>query len=91
MPGHRTQCLRSTDVNINNKTTTLTVTEVPDDVDDTKDEAARAEESQVGAALIAHVLVRSLPAGDEVKYRLGVSKRILRVVKRVVEHLPLIH
>ena len=64
---------------------------VTDNVDNAKDEAAGAEEGEVGAALVAHVLVRSLPAGDEVKYRLGVSKRILRVVKRVVENLPLIH
>ena len=80
MPGHRTQCLRSTDVNINNKTTTRAITEVADDVDDTKDKAARAEESQVGAALVAHVLVRSLPAGDVVENSLRGAEWVLRVV-----------
>ena len=80
MPGHRTQCLRSTDVNINNKITTQAITEVPDDVDDTKDKAARAEESQVGAALVAHVLVRGLPAGDVVENSLRRAEWVLRVV-----------
>ena len=60
---------------------------VADNVDNAKDEAARAEEGEVGATLVAHVLIRSLPAGDEVKHRLGVSKGVLRVVKRIVENL----
>ena len=60
---------------------------VADNVDNAKDEAARAEEGEVGATLVAHFLVRSLPARDEVKHGLGVSKGVFRVVKRVVEHL----
>ena len=60
--------------------TISTFTEVPNDVDNAKDEATRAEECQVGAALVAHVLVWSLPAGDVVKYSLRGSKWVLWVV-----------
>ena len=61
--------------------------EVTNNVDNAEDEATGAEEGEVGATLVAHVLIRSLPAGDEVKHRLGVSKGVLRVVKRIVENL----
>ena len=64
---------------------------VSNNVDNSKDESSRAEEGEVGASLVAHVLIRSLPAGDEVKHRLGVSKGVLRVVKRIVENLNMKH
>ena len=63
-----------------NTTAAAAVTEVPHDVDDTKDEATRAEEGEVGAALVAHVLVRGLPAGDVVEYSLRGAEWVLGVV-----------
>ena len=80
MPGHRTQFLVRTLVMTDSTTTAAAVTEVPHDVDDTKDEAARAEEGEVGAALVAHVLVRGLPAGDVVENSLRRAEWVLRVV-----------
>ena len=62
------------------RNTTTTLTEVAHNVDNPEDEATGAEEGQIGAALVAHILVGSLPAGDVVKYRLRGAEWVLRVV-----------
>ena len=85
-PGHRRQCLISSDV-INRHQQIVTTTEVSHDVDDAKDQTTRTEESEVGATLVTAILLGRLPARDKVVDIIRRTEWVIRVTKGIVEDL----